>query len=168
MSKLTPGRLKRKWWMIVVAGVVLLPCLLLGALSVMSVQPKNLGVSNHRLSPCPNTPNCVCTFDTDQEHGIDSIPLTLSKAAALEQLTLIINQQPRTKVVETNANYLHAESTSLLFRFVDDIEFLIDESTQQIHFRSASRTGRSDLGVNRKRMEAIRKQYLSMAIPDKN
>ena len=51
--------------------------------------------------------------------------------------------------------YLHYEFTSLLLRFVDDVEFLFDEATKTVHFRSASRTGYSDLGVNRRRMEQM-------------
>lgn len=52
--------------------------------------------------------------------------------------------------------YLHYEFTSLLLRFVDDVEFLFDEEAKTIHFRSASRVGYGDLGVNRRRMEDIR------------
>jgi uncharacterized protein (DUF1499 family) len=52
--------------------------------------------------------------------------------------------------------YLHYEFTSLLLRFVDDVEFLFDDETRTIHFRSASRTGYGDFGVNRSRMEDIR------------
>ncbi|MBN2243722.1 MAG: DUF1499 domain-containing protein [Acidobacteria bacterium] len=51
------------------------------------------------------------------------------------------------------------EYTSRLFRFVDDVEFYLDDERKVIDFRSASRTGYSDLGVNRKRMETIRKKY---------
>ncbi len=63
---------------------------------------------------------------------------------------------PRTKLVEEDESYLHYEFTSLLLRFVDDVEFLFDDESKTIHFRSASRTGYGDLGVNRKRMEEIR------------
>lgn len=64
---------------------------------------------------------------------------------------------PRTKLVEEDETYLHYEFTSLLLRFVDDVEFLFADETKTIHFRSASRTGHSDFGVNRRRMEEIRK-----------
>jgi uncharacterized protein (DUF1499 family) len=63
---------------------------------------------------------------------------------------------PRTRVVSEEANYLHAEFTSRLFRFVDDVEFHVDENAGLIQFRSASRAGRNDFGVNRARMEQIR------------
>lgn len=62
----------------------------------------------------------------------------------------------RTKLVQEGDAYLHYEFTSLLLRFVDDVEFLFDDETKTIHFRSASRTGYGDFGVNRRRMEDIR------------
>ncbi len=62
----------------------------------------------------------------------------------------------RMKLVEEDEAYLHYEFTSLLLRFVDDVEFVFDEETKTIHFRSASRTGYGDLGVNRRRMEKMR------------
>ena len=64
-------------------------------------------------------------------------------------------QLPRTEVKTEEANYLHAESTSLIMRYVDDVEFFFDEPAGLIHFRSASRSGYSDLGVNRRRMQSI-------------
>ena len=66
---------------------------------------------------------------------------------------------PRTKIVTVDDNYLYAEFRSALFRFVDDVEFLIDPKERAIHFRSASRVGYSDLGVNRHRMEQIQKGF---------
>ena len=54
---------------------------------------------------------------------------------------------------------LTAEYRSLIFRFIDDVDFLLDEKEGVIHFRSASRVGYSDLGANRKRMERIRKAF---------
>jgi uncharacterized protein (DUF1499 family) len=68
----------------------------------------------------------------------------------------VIRALPRAKLVEEDETYLHYEVTSLLFRFVDDVEFLFDDDTKTIHFRSASRTGYGDLGVNRTRMEQVR------------
>lgn len=79
-----------------------------------------------------------------------------SRSEAKEALKTVIAMLPRTKLVDEDASYLHYEFTSLLLRFVDDVEFLFDEATKTVHFRSASRMGYSDLGVNRKRMEQVR------------
>jgi uncharacterized protein (DUF1499 family) len=56
-------------------------------------------------------------------------------------------------------NYIHAEFVSAIFRFVDDVEFLFDDHQKVIQVKSASRVGYYDLGVNRRRIEKIRKQF---------
>jgi uncharacterized protein (DUF1499 family) len=111
-----------------------------------------------QLAPCPDSPNCVNSQAPagDTEHA--SAPLTYSGTAeaARTRLREVIASMPRTKIVADEGDYLRAEFTSLIFRFVDDVEFVFDDAAKTIHFRSASRVGRSDMGVNRKRMEEIR------------
>jgi uncharacterized protein (DUF1499 family) len=109
-----------------------------------------------QLSPCPSSPNCVSTQAQDEGHAIEPIRYRKSRAEAKEALKEVIRSMPRTKLVEEDETYLHYEIMSLLFRFVDDVEFLLDDEAKTIHFRSASRTGYGDLGVNRKRMEQVR------------
>ncbi len=113
-------------------------------------------MSQRTLSPCPSSPNCVSTQATDEDHTIAPFQYKKSRAEAKEALKSAIATLPRTKLVEEDESYLRYEFTSLLLRFVDDVEFLFDETTKTVHFRSASRTGYSDLGVNRKRMEQVR------------
>lgn len=108
------------------------------------------------LSPCPSSPNCVSTQAQDESHTIAPFRYQTTRAEAKEALKAIIRSLPRTKLVEEDETYLHYEFTSLLLRFVDDVEFLFDDEAKTIHFRSASRTGYGDLGVNRRRMEEIR------------
>lgn len=109
-----------------------------------------------RLAPCPSSPNCVSTQAQDLGHAIAPIRYRKSRVEAKEALKEVIRSLPRTKLVEEDETYLHYESTSLLLRFVDDVEFLFDDESKTIHFRSASRTGYGDLGVNRTRMEQVR------------
>ena len=61
---------------------------------------------------------------------------------------------PRTQIVEQTAQYLHAEVSSALFGFVDDLE-LLDTGTS-VEARSISRLGDSDLGVNANRLASLR------------
>ena len=82
-----------------------------------------------------------------------------SPADSKKRLVQIINSLKRTKIVEEKENYIYAEFTSAVFRFVDDVEFLVVEDKKIIYVRSASRIGRGDLGVNRKRIETIRKMF---------
>ena len=108
------------------------------------------------LEPCPSSPNCVSTQAQDESHTIAPIRYRKSRVEAKEALKEVIRSLPRTRLVEEDETYLHYEFTSLLLRFVDDVEFLFDDEAKTIHFRSASRTGYGDLGVNRKRMEQVR------------
>ena len=108
------------------------------------------------LGHCPSSPNCVSTQASDEAHAIVPFRYRKSRAEAKEALKEVIRSLPRTKLVEEDESYLHYEFTSLLIRFVDDVEFVFDDEAKTIHFRSASRTGYGDLGVNRKRMEQVR------------
>lgn len=109
-----------------------------------------------QLVPCPSSPNCVSTQAQNEDHAIAPFRYQKTRAETKEALKAVIRSLPRTKLVEEDETYLHYEFTSLIMRFVDDVEFLFDDETKIIHFRSASRIGRSDFGVNRKRMEHLR------------
>lgn len=109
-----------------------------------------------QLSPCPSSPNCVSTQAQDEGHAIAPLTYRKSRAEAKEALKEVVRTLSRTKLVDEDESYLHYEFTSMLLRFVDDVEFLFDDDTKTIHFRSASRTGYGDLGVNRARMEQVR------------
>jgi uncharacterized protein (DUF1499 family) len=116
-----------------------------------------------RLAPCPRTPNCVSTeAPPGSSKRMDPIPYTGSLDAARARLLQILREYQRTRIVSDpglEPRYLKAECRSAVFRFVDDIEFVFDEGAKLIRFRSASRLGRKDFGVNRKRMEAIRAMF---------
>ena len=113
-------------------------------------------MSPRTLAPCPSSPNCVSTQAQDGGHAIAPIRYRKPRVEAKEALKEVIRSLPRARLVEEDESYLHYEFTSLLLRFVDDVEFLFDDETKILHFRSASRTGYGDLGVNRKRMEQVR------------
>jgi len=108
------------------------------------------------LKPCPGTPNCVSSWESDQAHRVDPLPLRGSSAAGLATLRQVLLAMPRSRIVAEGPGFLHAEFRSLIFRFVDDVDFLVDEAAGVIHVRSAARVGNSDLGVNRRRVEQIR------------
>lgn len=119
-------------------------------------RPDNLGVRNGKLTPCPNTPNCVISQSSDTEHSIEPLTYNATTAEAMADLKSAIQAMKKTKIITENKNYLYAEFTSAMMGFVDDVEFYLDEGAKLIHVRSASRLGQSDLGVNRKRVETIR------------
>jgi uncharacterized protein (DUF1499 family) len=133
--------------------------LTLALFSLFARRPPDLGVRDGRLAPCPEKPNCVCTQAADAAHHIEPLTYDGAPEQAMAHLKAALATLPRTRIVTETPDYLHAECTSLVFRFVDDMEFLIDRERKVIHFRSASRVGHSDLGVNRRRMERLRQGF---------
>lgn len=113
-------------------------------------RPTNLGVKDGRFAPCRRTPNCVSSQadPADAEHYI--APLR----GRIEDVRKAVESLPRTTIISSTANYLYAEFRSKLLGFVDDVEFFFDG--QAIQVRSASRLGRRDFRVNRKRVERLR------------
>jgi uncharacterized protein (DUF1499 family) len=85
-------------------------------------------------------------------------PLGFSGSAqeAIARVVAVLDTVPRVRLLERRTNYVHAVFSSRILRFKDDVEFLADQATGQLHYRSASRLGYSDLGVNRQRMQRLR------------
>ena len=114
-------------------------------------RPNNLGVTDGKLASCPGTPNCVNSQSDNPQSKIASLP-----PVSIEQIAEVVNSMERTTIVEQNDTYLYAEFKSKLMGYVDDVEFYLDRVANVVQVRSASRLGKSDLGVNRKRIEEIR------------
>ncbi|NJK28822.1 MAG: DUF1499 domain-containing protein [Acaryochloris sp. RU_4_1] len=121
-------------------------------------QPNSLGVKNNKLTPCPNTPNCVCSQDPDPGHQVEPLAFEGSSQKAFAKLKSILDELGNAQIITATRNYIYAEFTSNLMGFVDDVEFYLDSKAKVIQVRSASRLGRSDLGANRSRINSIRKR----------
>ena len=124
-----------------------------------SGKPRCLGMQDGKLLPCPSTPNCVSSQNRNSTHFVEPLRFKGPAAEAIKGLISVVTSMKRTRMVSEKKNYLHMEYRSAFFRFVDDVEFLIDNKNKLIHIRSASRVGYSDLGVNRRRAEKIRKRF---------
>ena len=107
------------------------------------------------LTPCPASPNCVSSDSTD-DHSIAALRFSGSAEKAWQAAKEALLALPRTHIVSEKGNTLHAECKSAVFGFVDDVDFELRSDKGIIAVRSASRTGYSDLGVNRRRIEAVR------------
>ena len=85
--------------------------------------------------------------------------------AAFGRLAAIVAAMPGATVVTSQPTYVYAEFQTPLLKFVDDVEFLLDQPAGLIHMRSASRLGSRDFGANRKRLEAIRQRFETRSLP---
>ncbi len=122
-------------------------------------EPTNIGVQNEKLSLCPDTPNCVCSqcLEEDKVHYIQPFIYQQSLEEVYESLVQTIESDKSAKIKTKDSNYIYVQYTSKIFRFVDDVEFYFPPDEKIVHVRSASRIGKSDLGVNRERIEKLRK-----------
>ena len=111
------------------------------------------------LAPCPASPNCVSSEAVDAAHYVAPLRVPGDPAQAMDTLRRIIESMPRTHIVAASTTTLHAEFTSRFLRFVDDLDLQLDAAAHVVQIRSASRTGYSDLGVNRRRVEVIRDDF---------
>ncbi len=139
---------------IVLAGAVVV---LFSMLRLARHQPSSdelaLGISGEgRLTPCPESPNCVSSHadGDDSVHYVTPLPST-----DVDRVARWIEASPRTRIVTRRDDYLRATFTSRFFGFVDDLEIYVPEASEVMHVRSASRVGHSDMGVNRRRYEDI-------------
>ena len=122
-------------------------------------RPTDLGVKNGNLRSPPSSPNAVSSQATGGYHQIAPLRYEGTREHAMNTLKSIVEGTPNTRIVETRPDYLYVEYASALLGFVDDVEFYLPPGGQIIHVRSASRLGYSDLGVNRKRIEAVRARF---------
>jgi uncharacterized protein (DUF1499 family) len=134
---------------VAVAGLV--------AVSCASHPPEDIGLADGKLRPPPSSPNCACSEYSDSKAYVKPFEFKGQAEDAWAALKAAVIAEGGTVEKEAK-DYRWFTFTSRIFRFVDDVEFRLDRDGKVIHVRSASRVGRSDFGVNRKRVEAIRKR----------
>lgn len=130
-------------------------------------RPVDIGIIDNRLTPCPDSPNCVSSFEakSDETHYIDAFVIKGDNPQqAWSSLQTLIEKNSSAEIIKKDEKYIYAEYTSSIMRFVDDTEFLLDEENNSVQLRSASRLGHKDFGVNRERLEAIRAELQSQDI----
>lgn len=126
--------------------------------------PPDLGHRDGKLKPPSNTPNSVSSqTHRGVEHPMQDYariaPLAVhgSGTATIARIQAIVQAMPGAGVVRSDPDYLYVQFSSRWMKFVDDTEFWFDAASGVVHVRSASRLGRTDFGVNRARIEAIRR-----------
>ena len=137
-------------------AAILIIFILMSLFSCAGQRPSTLGVKDARLAPCPASPNCVSSDDTDSRHSTSPFQRIVAPGEAWRAVRTAVASLPRTKIVSETENYLHVECSSAIFGFVDDLELHLRMPQNLIATRSAARLGYSDFGVNRRRVENLR------------
>lgn len=129
-------------------------------MNVMSSPKAKLGAVDGQLASCPDSPNCVSSQapENDSQHFIEALSFSVSEERVKEGVLSIIKETRGMKLESSKSAYFHVVCTTLIMRFKDDLEILIDNEAKLVHFRSASRVGHSDFGTNRKRVDRFKAQ----------
>ena len=151
-------------WLVIVVVLLIVVAVAAGQLGFLQgTAPADLGVRDGKLKPPSMTENSVTSQaalypDHPQRKYADIAPLPLKGdgPATLARIKAIVEGMDGARVIKSEPDYLYAQFTTRLMKYVDDVEFWFDPAANAIQVRSASRVGRGDLGVNRKRIEAVR------------
>ena len=121
-------------------------------------RPRDLGVTAGKLRPGDRKPNWVSSQApaSAAKHFIEPLRFAGTPENAWKALEKVVGPMPGATIVTSGPGYMHVEFASALMGFVDDVEFALDAGAGVIHVRSGARLGLDDLGVNRKRVEAMR------------
>ncbi len=135
-------------------SVMLLPMLFAFA---CGSHPAAHGVLDRKLARCPAAPHCA---STQANHpAVAPAPYEGTRDEARRRLSAIIREMPGAAIVTEAPDYIHAEFTSAMFHYVDDVEVYLDDREKLAHIRSESRTGFYDFGANRRRVKRIREKF---------
>lgn len=111
-----------------------------------------------RLSGCSGPPNCVSSESEDPRRSVAPMELVGDSSNGWVAIQDVVGRLPRGRIAKATDRYLHVTLQSRFLGFIDDMELRLDPQTKMISIRSASRKGYFDLGVNRRRVENLRKQ----------
>lgn len=130
----------------------------------MLTRDRPVGVGQGRLAACPDRPNCV---SSEAEEGsrahVAPIGYGGSGEEARQRLKQVLANWPGAVVRWESPQAVWCEVRTRWMGFRDDVEFVFDDEARVIRVRSASRLGYSDLGANRRRIEALRRAYAETA-----
>ncbi len=142
---------------IVLLGVIVILTLLMVAKNMKT--PSGIGVTAGKLAPLPNRPNAVSSQTENGDKHVPPFPFKGTLEASKSKILEVLDEYGNISVISSDGDYIHAISTTPRMRFKDDLEFFFDEQAALIHFRSASRLGYSDMGLNRERYDVLIKLY---------
>lgn len=151
-------------WIVIVALALVVSAIIAGQAGMLQGKaPADLGIQQGKLKGLSSTSNSVNTQagfypDHPQREYSSIAPLALrgDGPATIAKLKSIVEGTNGAKLITSAPDYLYAQYTTPLMKFVDDTEFWFDPTINAVQVRSASRLGESDLGTNRKRIEAVR------------
>jgi uncharacterized protein (DUF1499 family) len=121
--------------------------------------PEELGVNNGKLAAISSKPNNVSSQTDVEEKFVEPLKFQGDLEASKAKILEIIENYEGAEIIKNETDYIYAVFTTSKMRFKDDVEFYLDKNSDLIHYRSASRVGKKDFGVNRDRYNDISEKY---------
>ncbi len=151
-------------WVVISLLVVVAGAIAAGQLGwLQGNAPNDLGVRDGKLKGLSPTENCVSSqadfypnHPQRQYAAIAPLAMRGSGPETIAKLQKIVASMDGARLVKNEPDYLYAQYTTPLMKYVDDVEFWFDPIAQVIQVRSASRLGQGDRGLNRQRVESVR------------
>lgn len=145
--------------MIIVLVLITLVAIAFGFIYWQNSQVPALGHSNGQLAPLSGNPNGVSTRTDNADTLVDPWPFKADQATTMEAIKAAVAAYGGADIVREEADYLRVVFVTPKMGFRDDAEFYLDDQARVVHFRSESRAGKSDLGLNRQRHEQLTTLY---------
>lgn len=121
--------------------------------------PSNIGVHNGKLSELKKTENGVSSQTTQDSKKVEALAFN-GDVAETKKVLIEAFDECGTYEINMNAeNYIHVIFISDTMKFKDDLEIFIDVENNIVNYRSESRVGHSDMGVNLERYNKISNYY---------
>ncbi|MTT30940.1 DUF1499 domain-containing protein [Terrilactibacillus sp. BCM23-1] len=121
----------------------------------------DFGVNNGQLLPCSKWPNGVSTDHRDPNRRM--VPLSykeVSMDTANSYLQDVLSTIPKTTIKVNDGHYVHVEYKTPILNLPHDAEFYFDEDKKILQFRSVSRVGIADFGMNKRWLQAVYSRLL--------
>jgi uncharacterized protein (DUF1499 family) len=141
-----------------IVGALVIVVLSLGVIK-NNKTPNGLGANNGNLAELSKKPNNVSSQTDDKEKYVEPLNFIDDLTNSKSKVIGILDEYPGAKIIKNEDNYIYAIFTTGTMKYKDDVEFYFDENSNVIHYRSASRIGYSDMGLNRERYNAIAQKY---------
>ncbi|MDF1617075.1 DUF1499 domain-containing protein [Petrocella sp. FN5] len=149
---------KIKMWIAIIVVVMVSGVFI--SMVVGNMKVSKLGVREGLLAEMPETPNAVSSQTRDEDKKVAPFPYKEDLQTTKEEIKLAVKAYGDAKIVEEESNYIRMVFTTGLMRYKDDVEFYFDDQEKVVHFRSASRIGYSDMGLNRERYNTLYEYYM--------
>lgn len=122
-------------------------------------QTPTLGVVDGKLSPLGSRPNSVSTQSEGPSKKVETLAMKDSLEATKQSLLSAIDAYGGAEYIAVEDDYIYVVFVTPTMKYKDDAEFWIDTDNKEVHFRSSSRAGYSDRGLNRQRYEQLMISY---------